>query len=631
MASTRGNGEQPAPSELSVGVRRRRLLKSGAIVAALTGFSTLSGVETDGAHAATDITNPPTAYIPIEEKGVASGVATLDVDSKIPSAQLPNLSATFPTKGGKTKTDGQNITNLRRPVLTVDSMFPNARMDHQIVWADEAIGRAYSIGADKGLRLQTWNPASGSVDVGAFNTGPRAFATATQTWAFHGLFFRTASGALLMEQVDARVNTLQRSAPASDGMAWSTVMTMPDDVMPLGPGSISQDAVTGHLYFAEYASGTIQTHIDILRSTDDGVTWTAWKSMPKHNSATNTIRHWHGSRYDSISKRVYFTAGDQNDIAGLYRVNAAGTDIEPVILNKQITAKFGLVAPARAIDIMFFETHIAWGCDGSGGQNHIYRMARDQLGVADPVVEQVAAIDNTSWWAQKVRNDGSMWVCSSSSEIGGGDGSEDNGVSHLYAVSNNGGTVDEIAAVSMEGTYGAGSLSCLSNPGSGGDVFWMRAHAYQEYPFRTSSAFQFRARVGYGAVPLIKPRNIRPVVQVPESRNWEGALSASQIKKFAHTRTPGQVRTLIILNMGVKVITGAPNSVKLQVWNATTGNLIHELSGAHQNWRMSYSASQEYAYKYPLGAYDQVEFQLVETGGASVSSVSAFIEFGFGF
>ncbi|WP_147294399.1 hypothetical protein [Arthrobacter sp. RT-1] len=408
-------------------------------------------------------------------------------------------------------------------------------------------------------------------------------------------------------------------------------MTMPGDVMPLGPGSICQDSVSGHLYFTEYSSGTTLTHINILRSTDDGVTWTVWKSLPKHNSANNTIRHWHGSRYDSISKRVYFTAGDQNDIAGLYRANAAGTDIEPVILNKQIRDKFGLIAPARSIDIMFFQTHIVWGSDGAGGQNHIYRMARDQIGAANPVVEQVAAIDNTSWWAQKVRNDGSMWVCSSSSEIGGGDGSEDSGVSHLYAVSDNGGTVDEIAAVSMEGTYGAGSLSCLSSPGSGGDVFWMRAHAYQEYPFRTNSAFQFRARVGYGAVPLIKPRNSRPIVQVPESRNWEGSLNALQVKKFAHTATPPEVRTLIILNMGVKVLAGKANSVKLQVWNATTGSLIHELSGAHQNWRMSYSASQEYAYKYILGANDQVEFQVVETSGASVGSVCAFIEFGYGF
>jgi hypothetical protein len=532
-------------------------------------------------------------------------------------------------KGGKTKTDGQNVKNLRRPVLVVDSMFPNARVDHQIVWADEALGCAYSIGADKGLRLQTWNPASASVDVGAFSTTPRSFATAAQTWAPHGLFFRTAAGALLMEQLEAGVTTLQRSTPASDGIAWTTVMTVPGDVIPLGPGSLVQDEVTGYLYFVQYASGTTLTNIDILRSTDDGVTWAVWKSMPKNNSATNTIRHWHGSRYDSISQRVYFTAGDQNDIAGLYRVNADGTDIEPVILNNQISDQFGLIAPARSIDIMFFETHIDWGCDGSGGQNHIYRMARTEIGKPSPVVEQVAAIDNTSWWAQKVRNDGSMWVCSSSSEIGGGP-NPDPGVAHLYAVSNNGATVDEVAAVSMEGTYGAGSLSPLAGP-SGGDTFWLRAHAYQEFPFRTNSAFQFRARIGFGTVPFIKPRNNRPAVYVPEPRNTVMDLSASQARTFAHTRVPEATKTLFILNMGVKVLTGAANTVKLQVYNVTTATVVHELSGAYQNWRHGYTATQENAYKYLLTTGDQIEFRVVEAGATpAAATASAFIEFGFG-
>jgi hypothetical protein len=54
---------------------------------------------TSRANAATGDQPPTDAYIPLVEKGVASGVATLDADSKIPSAQLPNLSATFIGKG----------------------------------------------------------------------------------------------------------------------------------------------------------------------------------------------------------------------------------------------------------------------------------------------------------------------------------------------------------------------------------------------------------------------------------------------------------------------------------------------------------------------------------------------------
>ena len=222
-----------------------------------------------------------------------------------------------------------------------------------------------------------------------------------------------------------------------------------------------------------------------------------------------------------------------------------------------------------------------------------------------------------------------MWVCTSSTEIGGGSGSEDNGVAHLYAVSDNGATVDEISAVSMEGTYGAGSLSCLSNPSSGGDVFWLRAHACQEYPFRTNSAFQFRARVGFGAVPLVKPRNNRPVVYVPESRNTVMDLTANQTRTFAHRRVPGGTFTLFILNLGVKVLTGTANTVRLQVWNVTTNTEVHAHSLSSTNWRHDNSSTQEFAYKYPLTASHQLEFRLIETGG-NPATASAFIEFGFG-
>jgi hypothetical protein len=540
-----------------------------------------------------------------------------------------NLSQSYPAKGGASKSDGQNIKNLRRPVLTVDSMFPNARTDHQILWVDEALGRAYALGADGGLRLQTWTAGGASQDIGAFTASPKSFPASTQTWAFHGLFFRTAAGALLMEQQDAGVTTLQRSTSASDGAAWTTVYTAPGDVIPLGPTALAQDAVTGYLYFVEYSSGTSLTTINIMRSTDDGVTWTIWKSMPKAASGGGgSIRHWHGTRYDSISQRVYFCAGDQNDIAGIYRVNAGGTDIEPIVLNNQIAAQFGMVAPARCIDIMFFPDYIAWGNDGGGGQNYIYRMARTQLGQPNPVVEQVAAIDNTSWWAQKVRTDGSMWVCSSSSEVGGSLPVEDKGVAHLYAVGNNGATVDEVAAVSMEGIYGAGSLSCLSSTGSGGDVFWLRAHAYQEFPYKTASAFQFRAKIGYGAVPLVKPRNNRPAVYVSQTRDTVMDLTASQTRTFGHTRVP-YTKNLYILDMGVKTITGTANSVTLQVYNVTTSTVVHTLTASTQSWRHGFSATQEYAYKYLLATSDQIEFRVVETLGAP-ATVSAYIVFGFG-
>ncbi len=68
------------------GVRRRRFLTSGTLIAAFTGVSTVSGIATNKAYAAPGDKTPPAAYVPLAEKGVASGVATLGADAKVPSA-----------------------------------------------------------------------------------------------------------------------------------------------------------------------------------------------------------------------------------------------------------------------------------------------------------------------------------------------------------------------------------------------------------------------------------------------------------------------------------------------------------------------------------------------------------------
>jgi hypothetical protein len=95
----RGDSEPAAVPALRGEVRRRRLLTSGSLIAAFTGVSTVSGIDTSGAYAATDDQSLRGAYVPLAEKGVASGVATLDADSKLPSAQLPNLAARFVGRG----------------------------------------------------------------------------------------------------------------------------------------------------------------------------------------------------------------------------------------------------------------------------------------------------------------------------------------------------------------------------------------------------------------------------------------------------------------------------------------------------------------------------------------------------
>lgn len=94
-----------ASLEDNSGVERRGLLRLGTLATAITGVSAVSGffAGVSPAVAASPDKNPPGAYVPTSEKGAAAGVATLDNGTKIPFAQIPDLSPSYsPTDGGDT-------------------------------------------------------------------------------------------------------------------------------------------------------------------------------------------------------------------------------------------------------------------------------------------------------------------------------------------------------------------------------------------------------------------------------------------------------------------------------------------------------------------------------------------------
>lgn len=88
-----------SPPEEATGIRRRGLLRFGTLVTAFTGASAISALGANSVQAAPGDKNPPMDYVPTAEKGAPSGVATLDVESKIPPTQLPDLSAEYVTQG----------------------------------------------------------------------------------------------------------------------------------------------------------------------------------------------------------------------------------------------------------------------------------------------------------------------------------------------------------------------------------------------------------------------------------------------------------------------------------------------------------------------------------------------------
>lgn len=95
MASDIRENEHLSAPEPNTGVKRRRLLRFGTLMTAISGASALSALGVNSAHASPGDKTPPANYVPVAEKGAASGVATLDIGSKIPRAQLPDLAAVY--------------------------------------------------------------------------------------------------------------------------------------------------------------------------------------------------------------------------------------------------------------------------------------------------------------------------------------------------------------------------------------------------------------------------------------------------------------------------------------------------------------------------------------------------------
>lgn len=99
------------------GVKRRGMLRLGTFVTALTGASAVTALGVGAANAAP---RKPAAgdYVPVAEKGAASGVATLDVESKIPAVQLPDLSASIKSGVEAAAQDPEGVlpaTFIQRP------------------------------------------------------------------------------------------------------------------------------------------------------------------------------------------------------------------------------------------------------------------------------------------------------------------------------------------------------------------------------------------------------------------------------------------------------------------------------------------------------------------------------------
>lgn len=256
---------RPATDQARVIVGRRGLLRFGTLLSALTGASVATTFSASATYAAPGDKNPPSAYVPVAEKGSPLGVATLDPNAKIPSTQLPDLSQTYGSYS----------------VLATPERFPGIDPTGE---TDSATGLQAAIDAV---------PEGGTVIVplGNYAIGARIFKSGKSftIQAFGARFIKTVNDALFdfhgSYEPPMTVSSLNPATITDDtaGSTLGTAITVEsgptgwvrgdivkvygDDVIPGGrPGSRGMEARVGQFLIVSNVTGDV---INCLGTLDD--------------------------------------------------------------------------------------------------------------------------------------------------------------------------------------------------------------------------------------------------------------------------------------------------------------------------------------------------------------------------
>lgn len=383
---------------------------------------------------------------------------------------------------------------------------------------------------------------------------------------YQGTFLRLANGYLLGYVPVTTTPQIVRST--DDGVTWTVVHTLRADTQIMGPTSWCVDG-NGHIFYSEYQTADTFAAINIYRSTDNGATFSVYASLPGPTSGSaDKVRHCHGVQYDSVSGRVYIAFGDTEAATGIYRTNAANDGVEVVVTN----ARLASLGPnlARAIGMMFFPTHIAWMNDDAQSP-YIVRMARTEIGSATPVAEKVYRINADGWFTCRASSDGTVWLGSASHN--GGSTVRLDDTLHLYAIEDNGARVYEVGSVPQGNTSPSGAIAPVGQPQMHTDRVWLQS--YQNYAEGGAAiAYQFSARLSRGVRSLFNNPPRKPRILAWQSANVRTTLAVSAAAvAFAETRVASTRPRLVIHDYCIRRLTGS-GAAYLEIWNIGTATRI---------------------------------------------------------
>lgn len=533
--------------------------------------TTHSGVYTVSVeHHGYEIAGTPDGTREVELRSGAQHIfePTIDGGRGVSQDLMSRLSSAY---AGRTASPrgGQRASLERRPVLTMDYQFPNAVADYKILHADGST--LYAQGVDMSLRRS---------DDGGLTWERKLYYTGgLGHLGWKGLFHKTTAGTLITTYHPVSLAAPKIMRSTDGGTTWVDVVAAQADVDYLGPTSIVEDPVTGYLYLTEYVTVSAATKATwkISRSTDDGATWTTFHTFQRDATAnpTTAVRHGHSAQWDPISQRVYFLCGDSEQAAGLYRVNAGGTDVEAVVVNSQLDTAGGTWA--GAVGVMFFPNVIAWGCDQVANSGLLV-MARDQIGQPSPVVERTIDLQATSWYTMRTDAAGNdEWLMFVSSENGVG-GRLDNAM-HIYRVAEDATEVDEVATLpvnrddsSYSYCYPIGDPLEASSTGA----VWIGATTPSPLDAGvTVHGCQFRARLAWGAGAVIPHSADRyRLFHTPISvSSGNQSLTALQVVNFGVTECPPRMTRLYIIEVNREQFSGT-GFAYVEVYNQSTGAIL---------------------------------------------------------
>ncbi|MDE8585919.1 hypothetical protein [Arthrobacter sp. NQ4] len=316
----------------SKSVKRRKLLGLGTLLTAITGTTALSTLNGGTADAAPGDKSGSNTYIPVTEKGAPSGVATLDTNAQIPSAQIPDLSGTY-------------LRAARIPdTFPAGTLLERTTGGKQILGVDGINGRYFVINS-----YTLWEFTSPSFAAPHKNRGApsdvsqESMGNAKLIW-FKGTYYLSAlsSGRASLWRVK------DPNPTGGEAWSWSGVLKQGvDGATVMGP-AFNTDGQ--YIYWGEY--GSPAGGPNLYRSAD-GLTWETCLTAP------NPTNHCHGINADPYEPgHVYATFGDASQLKHMKSTNYGAPGSWSELPNTNSVTW-------QAVQISFTRDHVYYGSDAN--------------------------------------------------------------------------------------------------------------------------------------------------------------------------------------------------------------------------------------------------------------------------